>query len=53
VIGDARLLRDALVAKGWTPGADLMYFEAEDGEHNERSWAARVGPVLEFLFPPK
>ena len=50
VIADARLLRDALVAKGWIPGDDLTYFEAADGEHNERSWAARVAPVLEFLF---
>ena len=50
-IADARLLRDALVAKGWTLGEDLAYLEAEDGEHNEKSWAARVAPVLEFLFP--
>ena len=50
-IANARLLRDALVAKGWTLGDDLSYFEAADGEHNERSWAARVAPVLEFLFP--
>jgi predicted alpha/beta superfamily hydrolase len=53
VIADSRSLRDALVAKGWTLGEDLFYFEAADGEHNERSWAARVGSVLEFLFPPK
>jgi predicted alpha/beta superfamily hydrolase len=51
VIGDSRLLRDALIAKGWVLGEDLEYFEAEDGEHNERSWGARVGPMLEFLFP--
>jgi predicted alpha/beta superfamily hydrolase len=51
VIGDSRLLRDALIAKGWALGEDLQYFEAEDGEHNERSWGARVGPMLEFLFP--
>ena len=51
VIGDSRLLRDALVAKGWVLGDDLEYFEAEGGEHNERSWGARVGPMLEFLFP--
>ena len=51
VINDARLLRDALIEKGWVLEEDLMYFEAEDGEHNERSWGARVGPVLEFLFP--
>jgi predicted alpha/beta superfamily hydrolase len=52
VIPDARALRDALVAKGWTEGQDLAYLEAEGGEHNEASWAARVGAVLQFLFPP-
>jgi predicted alpha/beta superfamily hydrolase len=51
VIADARRLRDALIANGWILGKDLAYFEAPDGEHNEQSWAARVGPVLEFLFP--
>lgn len=51
VIPDARALRDALVAKGWTEGQDLSYLEAEGGEHNEASWAARIGAVLEFLFP--
>lgn len=49
---NARLLRDALVAKGWTVDGDLRYFEMPGGEHNERSWAARVGPMLEYLYPP-
>jgi predicted alpha/beta superfamily hydrolase len=53
VIADARKLRDAFVAKGWTTPGDLMYYEAEGGEHNERSWAQRVAPVLQFLFPPR
>jgi hypothetical protein len=52
VIEDARTLRDALVAKGWVEGDDLMYMEAEGAEHNEASWAARVGAVLRYLFPP-
>jgi predicted alpha/beta superfamily hydrolase len=52
VIGDARALRDALVAKGWRVGEDLAYLEAPGGEHNERSWSARIGSVLRFLFPP-
>jgi predicted alpha/beta superfamily hydrolase len=52
-IANSRLLRDALVKKGWVVGQDLMYLEADGGEHNEASWAARVGPVLEFLFPSK
>jgi predicted alpha/beta superfamily hydrolase len=51
VIPDARRLCSALVDKGWVVGEDLMYVEATDGEHNERSWAKRVGPVLIFLFP--
>jgi predicted alpha/beta superfamily hydrolase len=50
---NARALRDALVAKGWKEGSDLMYFEAEGAEHNERAWAARVEPMLKFLFPKK
>lgn len=53
VIADSRALRDALVAKGWVEGQDLAYHEAEGGEHNERSWAARVDGVLRFLFPPR
>ena len=51
-IADARALRDALVAKGWTIGDDLAYMEVQGGEHNEQSWAARVDDVLKFLFPP-
>jgi predicted alpha/beta superfamily hydrolase len=51
VLSDARALRDALVGKGWTIGDDLAYLEAEGGEHNERSWAARIDLVLKFLFP--
>ena len=50
---DARLLRDALVKKGWRIGKDLSYFEAEGAEHNEAAWAARVEPILTFLFPRK
>jgi predicted alpha/beta superfamily hydrolase len=51
VIEDARKLRDALVAKGWVVGDDLMYLEAEGAEHNESSWADRVAAVLRYLFP--
>jgi predicted alpha/beta superfamily hydrolase len=50
VISDARALRDALIAKGWAIDDDLAYLEAEGGEHNERSWAARIGLVLRYLF---
>lgn len=51
VIPDVRALKDALVAKGWAIAKDLMYVEAPGGEHNEQSWAKRVGPVLTYLFP--
>jgi predicted alpha/beta superfamily hydrolase len=51
VCEDARLLRDALVQKGWVLDGDLKYFEAEGAEHNERSWGSRVDPILRYLFP--
>lgn len=52
-IADARLLREALLSKGWKLGKDLDYFEAEGAEHNEAAWAARVEAILAFLFPRK
>ena len=52
-VTDARLLEEALVKKGWKPGKDLKYFEAEGAEHNESAWAARVESILTFLFPRK
>jgi predicted alpha/beta superfamily hydrolase len=53
VVRDSRALRDALKTKGWVEGQDLAYHEAEGGEHNEASWAKRVGPFLKFLYPGK
>ena len=47
----ARMLRDALVSKGWGLGSDLRYFEAEGAKHTEAAWARRVEPILRFLFP--
>jgi predicted alpha/beta superfamily hydrolase len=52
VLADTQALRDALMAKGWSPGTDLIYSEAVGGAHNEASWGARFGDVLKFLFPP-
>ncbi len=49
---DARLLKAALVGAGWEIGRDLHYGEYEGATHSEEAWAARVGPVLEWLFPP-
>lgn len=44
-----RVLRDALVAKGWREGADLAYREVAGAEHSEPAWAARIGDVLQWL----
>jgi len=49
-VAAVRRLRDALAAKGWTPGADLRYLEQERGGHDEISWAAQVEPMLRFLY---
>ncbi|MDR3700400.1 MAG: alpha/beta hydrolase-fold protein [Candidatus Sulfopaludibacter sp.] len=51
VIADLRLLRDALLEKGWREGVTLHYLEAAGAGHNEQAWGARFGAVLEWLFP--
>lgn len=51
-VDDARALRDALVSKGFIEGTDLRYVEVDGGRHDEASWAARFGDVLEWLYPP-
>lgn len=55
-IGEARLLRDALLEKGWSLGEDLIYTEDEGAGHNEAAWAGRVEDMLRFLYgidPPE
>jgi predicted alpha/beta superfamily hydrolase len=52
-IPDARLLRDALIAKGWVLGTDLRYVEFEGDGHNEHAWSARMDDVLKYLFPAR
>jgi hypothetical protein len=32
-------------------GEDLTFTEVDGGEHNERSWGARVDPILRYLYP--
>jgi predicted alpha/beta superfamily hydrolase len=49
-IEDLRLLRDALVEKGWQEGVTLHYSEVEGAGHNEQAWGARFGAVLQWLF---
>jgi predicted alpha/beta superfamily hydrolase len=51
MVNAARRLRDALTAKGWTPGDDLQYREVEGAPHGEQAWADLVDPVLRYLFP--
>ncbi len=51
-VDDTRLLRDALIAKGWVLDTDLEYLEAEGARHNEAAWAARTEQILKFLYPP-
>jgi hypothetical protein len=50
VLDDARLLRDALVERGWREGADLNYAEFSGAEHSEWAWGARFGQVLRYFF---
>ncbi len=51
-LDDARLLKAALVGAGYVEGVDLHYAEYEGATHSEGAWAARVGPMLQWLFPP-
>jgi len=53
VLRDVKELRDALRRKGWTPGTDLVHFEAPDGRHDDVSFGRRADMMLKFLFPGK
>lgn len=48
---DTTLMRDAMLAQGYRAGAELFYYSAAGGSHNEKSWAARVDKPLAWLFP--
>ncbi len=52
-VADTRAFNDKLVELGWKTGKDLAYIEVADGEHNEASWASRMGEMLMFLFPAR
>jgi enterochelin esterase-like enzyme len=52
-LDDVRRLRDILLQKGWQLDRDLHFEEIQGGQHNEAAWAQRVGPFLQFLFPPR
>jgi predicted alpha/beta superfamily hydrolase len=49
--GQARALRDELIAQGWRLNSDLKFLQVKGGQHNERDWGLRVEPALKFLFP--
>ena len=50
VIDDLRMLREALLEKGWREGERLSYHEIEGAGHDENAWAGRFGRVLEYLY---
>src|SRR5438046_10736620 len=51
IVQDVEQFRDVLLEKGWRREHDLHYERVEGGEHNEASWAQRVRPFLQFLYP--
>jgi enterochelin esterase-like enzyme len=52
-VDNAEQLNRRLVSLGWKPDGDLHFERVEGGTHDEASWAKRVRPMLEFLFPAK
>jgi predicted alpha/beta superfamily hydrolase len=50
-IEETSQMRDAMVKQGYRQDADLFYYAAEGGSHNEKSWAARVEKPLTWFFP--
>lgn len=49
---DARTMHGILKDKGYCDGENMIYREVQGATHSEASWAARIGDVLEFLYPP-
>jgi predicted alpha/beta superfamily hydrolase len=52
-VEDTRLMRAALLQRGYAEGRDFDYVEAQGAGHNEKWWAARLARPLTFLFPRK
>ena len=50
-VQDVETLARRLKANGWKAGETMHLERAPDGRHDEDSWAARVRPMLRFLFP--
>jgi predicted alpha/beta superfamily hydrolase len=51
MVRNVQLLRDTLLAKGYTLDHSLRYVEDEGAEHNEAAWRARLREALRFLLP--
>jgi predicted alpha/beta superfamily hydrolase len=52
VVSSVRALRRTLLHQGFVLGKDLAYHEVSGAGHHEGAWAARVDPMLRFLYPP-
>lgn len=52
-VHDAEQLARRLQANGWISGETFHFERIPDGTHDEASWARRVRPMLQFLFPAK
>lgn len=50
-IDQLRALREALLRRGFTEGADLLVVEDEGARHHESFWARRFPGAARFLFP--
>jgi predicted alpha/beta superfamily hydrolase len=50
-LANAEQLNRRLIANGWLSGDTLHFERVAGGTHDEASWATRVRPMLEFLFP--
>jgi predicted alpha/beta superfamily hydrolase len=50
-VRDVEHLARRLKANGWRPGETMHFEKVHGGTHDEASWAARVRPMLKFLFP--
>ncbi|MGA2650817.1 MAG: alpha/beta hydrolase-fold protein [Terracidiphilus sp.] len=52
-VHDVEHLNRRLKANHWCPGETLHFEKVHGGTHDEASWARRVRPMLNFLFPAK
>ncbi len=48
---DTVRMRDAMLAQGYQLNKDLLFYSAQGGSHNEKSWAARLDKPLLWFFP--